>query len=127
MKRKEWLKATQLGDCEKVCSFIDEGADIDSLDKYSQTALMNATYHGHVDLVRVLVEHGAKLDISAKYNLTALMLAVINKHNEIVQILVDAGANTELKGSGGSFELTPLEYAIEHGNDEIVSTLSNCT
>jgi ankyrin repeat protein len=125
--RKDWQEATQLGECEKVRSLIDQGADINSLDKHSQTALMNATYHGDTNLVRVLVDHGAKLDISAKYNLTALMLAVINKHNEIVRILVEAGANTELKGSEGSFELTPLEYAIEHGNDEIVSILSNCT
>ncbi len=125
--RKDWQEATQLGECEKVCSLIDQGGDINSLDKHNQTALMNATYHGDTNLVRVLVDHGAKLDISAKYNLTALMLAVINKHNEIVRILVEAGANTELKGSGGSFELTPLEYAIEHGNDEIVSILNHYT
>lgn len=124
---KEWQEATQAGDCEKVSSLLDGGFDIDSLDRYGQTALMNAAHCGDTSLVEVLVNHGAKLDITAKYQLTALMLAVISGHSKIVQTLVQAGADIELKGSKGSFDRTPLDYAVEHGNDEIVSILKDRT
>ena len=124
---KEWQKATESGNYEEVLLLIENGEDINSLDRYGQTALMNATYRGDSELVKLLVEQGAKLDVTAKYNLTALMLAVINDRKEIVRILVNAGANTTLKGSKGTFECTPIEYAKEHGKDEIVSILSNCT
>lgn len=124
--KKEWQEATEAGDCEKVSLLLEEGEDINSLDRYGQTALMNTVYRGDINLVKFLVGRGAKLDIAAKLNLTALMLAVINEHNEIVRILVQAGANTELKGSKGSFERTPIEYARECRNDEIVNILSSC-
>lgn len=125
--KKEWQEATEAGDCEKVSLLLEEGEDINSLDRYGQTALINAAYRGDINLVKFLVERGAELDITAKLNLTALMLAVINERNEIVRILVQAGANTDLKGSEGSFERTPIEYARERGNNEIVNILSNCT
>ena len=121
--KKDWLEATQAGNCKVVISLIDKGADINALDKHGQTALMNAARQGDASLAKELADQGADLDHTAKYNLTALMLAVINDHKEIVNILVKAGANTELKGSEGSFEYSPLEYAIKHGNDEIASIL----
>jgi len=124
--KKEWKEATETGNCEKVSILLEEGEDINSLDSCGQTALINAAYRGDINLVSLLVVHNAKLDITAKLNLTALM-AVINKRNEVVRILVQAGANTTLKGSKGSFERTPIEYAREHGNNEIVNILSNFT
>ena len=117
------MEATQAGDCSRVVTLLEEGSDINSLDKHGQTALMNAAYRGDVKLVRVLVDHGAKLDHTAKYRLTALMLAVINNHKEIVEILVTAGADTQLKGSKGYFERTPLEYAEEQGKNDIANIL----
>jgi len=111
--KKEWKEATETGNCEKVSILLEEGEDINSLDSCGQTALINAAYRGDINLVSLLVVHNAKLDITAKLNLTALM-AVINKR-------------TTLKGSKGSFERTPIEYAREHGNNEIVNILSNFT
>lgn len=125
--KKEWQKATNSGNYQEVCLLLDDGEDINSLDRYGQTALMNAAYRGDTQLVKLLVERGAKLDITAKYNLTALMLAVINDHNDIVRILVNAGANTGIKGHKGSFVCTPIEYAKEHGKGEIVTILGACS
>ena len=125
--KKDWLEVTRIGDCDRVRSLIDAGADINSLDEHGQTALMNAAYRGDDNLIRVLVDHGASLDHTAKYHLTALMLAVINDHKEAVRILVEAGANTLLKGNMGQLEHTPLEYAMELGNDVIVNILQEHT
>ena len=121
--KKDWLEATQTGNCKVVRSLIDKGADINALDIHGQTALMNAALRGDASLVKELAAHGANLNHTAKYNLTALMLAVINDHKEIVEILVKAGANIELKGSKGPFEYSPIEYAIKNGKEEIVSIL----
>lgn len=122
--KNSWLEATQNGDCDRVVALLNEGADINSLDKHGQTALMNVAYRGDLALVELLIKEGAELNHSAKYRLTALMLAVINSHKEIVKALVEAGADTE-RGGSGPFEYTPLEYAMKHGLTEFISILTS--
>ncbi len=39
--KKDWHESTQCGDCGRVLLLLNEGADINSLDRYSQTALIN--------------------------------------------------------------------------------------
>ena len=123
--RKEWEEAVRRGDCEPVRRLVGEGADLDSEDRYGQTALMIASMRGCPDLVRLLVQSGAKFDTTAKYNLSALMLAVINGHTEIVRILTEAGADLKLRGTGpvGFAGKTALELAEQAGRDEIVQVL----
>lgn|SRR5574341_2281198 len=122
--KREWREATKSGDLDRVCTLLDQGADINSLDEHGQTALMNAVYGGDVELTQILIQRGAELNHTAKYRLTALMLAVINNRAEIVRLLVTAGADTTIQGSYGSFACTPLQYAQEHGQAEIAEILS---
>ena len=124
---KDWLAATQAGECGRVEALLKQGHDINSLDKHSQTALMNAAHWGNLDLVKLLVENGADLNCTAKYSLSALMLAVIGNHREIVKVLVEAGADTHIRGSKGSFACTPLEYAVNHGFNDIANHLRDDT
>ena len=121
--QKDWLEATKAGDLQRVLSLLEAGADIDSLDHYGQTALMNAVLSNDFELTQLLVAQGAKLDHAAKYRLSALMLAIINQRVEMVQLLVEAGANGELEGSYGEFACTPLAYAERHGFYEISNIL----
>jgi ankyrin repeat protein len=121
--KKDWLEATESGDCNRVVALLNDGADINSLDRHGQTALMNAAYRGDTKLLRLLVEKGADLDHTAKYNLSALMLAVINGHLYIVRDLVTGGADTNLKGNWGDFSCTPLEYALKLGRHDIADVL----
>ena len=122
LMNREWLEATQSRDLEKIQQMLVTGVDINSLDQYGQTALMNAACTGSVDVVRLLIERGAELNHSAKYHLTALMLAVINQNLEIVKLLVEGGANISIRGSG-PFEYTPLEYAERIQSYEISALL----
>jgi len=124
---KEWIDATNAGDVSRVRALLDAGADIDALDKYGQTALMNAAHRGDTELVQVLVQLGANLDHAAKYRLTALMLAVIADRHDAVRVLVAAGADRGIRGSKGSFACTPLEYAEAHGKVALASILRNGT
>ncbi len=98
--RDDWRKAAIGGDSRVIERLLAEDADIDSRDRYGQTALMLATLHGRDEAVRLLLEKGADMDVTAKYGLSALMLAVINRHTGIGKQLVDAGANTLMRGSG---------------------------
>jgi ankyrin repeat protein len=109
---KDWQDATSNGDTERVSSLIEAGADIDSLDRHGQTALINAAHKGHTDVVRLLVHHGADLNRTVKHGLTALMLAVIGDHSDIVRVLVDAGADVTLRSSPKTWDYkTALEMS----------------
>ena len=89
----EWQAALAAGDVERLRSMLDEGADIDALDRYGQTGLMQAAVRGRAEVAELLIERGAALDHTAKYKLSALMLAVVNGHVEIVRI---GSADTEI-------------------------------
>lgn len=119
---RQWLDATTAGDIGRVCALLDAGADIDTLDKHGQTALMNAAHRGDAALLQVLVDRGANLNHTAKYRLTALMLAVINDNTDVVRILVAAGADRDIQGTK-PFGCTPLAYAEEHGKEHLACLL----
>jgi ankyrin repeat protein len=122
--KKEWKDATKRGDLEQVRLLLENGADINSKDGHSQTALMNAAHAGQVELVRLLIEKGAELDITAKYNLSALMLSLIAHHIEVTQLLIEAGANLNIQSSKNFYGGTTAFFLAEHGgHSEIVALL----
>lgn len=93
-------RAVRSGDVAAVAALLDQGVDVDSLDRHGQTALMLAAHAGHVELVAFLVARGAALDITAKYGLSALMLAIVAGYEDTGVTLVCAGANLALRGTG---------------------------
>jgi len=98
--RANWYEAAVGGHSKSISRLIAEGADVDSLDRYGQTALMLAALRGREDVVRVLLANGADMNMTAKYRLSALMLAEINRREDIARMLVDAGADLSIRGSG---------------------------
>jgi len=123
----EWEQATGTGDLERVSALLDAGIDINALDRYGQTAVMNAAHNGHSEVVRLLAERGGDLDHTAKFGLSALMLAVIADHPEVVRVLVHAGADTRLRGTGrsvGYCGMTALDLAKQMKRIRCVEILS---
>jgi len=123
--RPDWRQAAEIGDAARLVELLETGAEVDTLDRYGQTALMLAARNGHGDAVRVLLDAGAELDHTAKHNLSALMLAVLNDRLEVVEQLVEAGADLEIEGAGapGFAGKTALEIALDLGSDEIAEVL----
>ena len=115
--RDDWRKAAIEGDSEAIERLLAKELDVNSRDRYGQTALMLAALNGRDAIVRILLENGADIDVTAKYNLSALMLAVVNRHSGVAKQLVDAGANTQIRGGGapGFAQKTARELA-EHAN-----------
>ncbi len=98
--RPEWESAAKRGDASTLSAHLAAGTDVDSLDRFGQSALMLAAQRGHLEAVRVLIRAGANLDTTAKFGLSATMLAVVNHHEVVARALAAAGADLRLVGSG---------------------------
>lgn len=98
--REDWRDAVLSDDAVEIHRLLAAKVDIDSRDKFGQTALMLASLHGRDAAVGVLLAKGADLNVTAKYGLSALMLAVINRREGIARSLLEAGADTTLRGTG---------------------------
>ena len=57
--RDEWRKAALAGDLAVMDSLLRAGIDIDSRDRYGQTALMLAVINRHAAVAKMLVAAGA--------------------------------------------------------------------
>jgi ankyrin repeat protein len=120
-----WEKAVTEGDLESVRRQLDSGIDVDSRDKYGQTALMVAAHRGHIKVIKEVIAHGADLDVTAKYNLTAVMLAVIAGHSDVARILARAGADLSKEGTGapGFAGKTAYDLAVSRRLTEVYEDL----
>ena len=95
-----WADAAKTGDVDAARRMLETGVNVNTQNRYGQTALMVAACHGHTTLAELLIAHGANLNVTAKYGLSALMLAVVNRHTTIARLIARAGANLRLVGTG---------------------------
>jgi ankyrin repeat protein len=121
-----WEHAAKQGDATSLRSQILAGADLDSKDRFGQSALMLAALGGHFAAVQVLLAAGANPDVTAKFGLSALMLAVINGHEPVARALAAAGADLSLTGSGapGFAGKTAADLARDRGLSDLATGLS---
>jgi uncharacterized protein len=120
-----WERAVTRGDVEAAREMLRSGLDVDTRDRYGQTALMMAAHAGHREMVETLVDSGANLNVTAKYNLSALMLAIVAGHAVVARVLVRAGADRNLRGSGapGFTGKTAYDLAVARAMEELYAEL----
>ena len=120
---KKLIKASRLGDLEKVKELVEQGSKVNQEDKNGNTALiyaeekghlgtaeylrqkMNelnelcaAAEAGHLDIVKTLIEHGADVNAVAREGWTALLIAADYGHFGIVKTLIEHGADVNAVG-----------------------------
>ena len=95
------------------------GADINLVDKYGNTPIIDGAFYGRRDAVRELIDAGAEVNHTGS-DYSALMAAAIKGHTDCLQELIQAGADLNIKNKDG---MTALMLAIEGRADDCVTVL----
>ncbi|KAF7170950.1 hypothetical protein CNMCM5623_003397 [Aspergillus felis] len=117
-------QAASVGDTDAIQMFLDNGADVNSMDDQSgtaYTALHHASAQGHSTAVRLLLHHNADVDKLGSDGMTALHLAAQNGHDEPVRIMLEHGIDVNQRTKIG--HMTALHLAAEAGNLPVVRVL----
>ena len=115
------IEAIKNRDINTVKSRINEGEDVNSVDKNGMLPLQIATVFGHFQIVEFLIEKGADVNgTDVKLGQTALYMAAFSNRKNIAEKLINAGANVDAKIPRGD---TPLHAAIMAGNHDLVEFL----
>ena len=112
----QFLYAAIDGDVPKTKELLEKGADIESKDKYGNTALTSAAERGDASVVRLLLEKGADIESKDRYGNTALILTAHEGHEAVVWLLLEKGADINTKDQYGR---TALYFAETHRDKTI--------
>jgi ankyrin repeat protein len=118
------MTAAVHGYLDIVKILLDNGAKVESRNRWKESALILAASKGFREIVRLLIQYGADLhseDITEK---TALLRAAQTGHLLVVEMLLAQGANLhinaiDLGGEGG----TALIQAARNGHNDVLQTL----
>lgn len=104
---------------DSAAILLKSGAWANAPQEDGKTPLMMAAESANVQLVALLLEHNAKVNAVTTGNcLTALHLSCRKGDLETTKLLVKHGANLFAR-TGGSYGLTPVEYAQHGSNKEV--------
>ena len=116
----EMMTAARAGNARLMSGLITAGADIETRDEASDSALHIAARKGLDGVVLALLDQGINADLRGGSQRTALIIAATFGHLTIVRTLMDAGADASLKDED---EKSALEEAVENNHLRIVIEL----
>ncbi len=86
-------KAILFGDLADVQRFIAQGADVNGLDEYGYSPLIEAILVNKLDIIKLLIELGAEVQAADPRGHTPLHWAVENNNLEVCSLLLAKGAD----------------------------------
>jgi ankyrin repeat protein len=115
------IRSANGGKLEQVKDALAKGANVNSIDEYKSTALMEAARGDEVvEVIKLLLEKGADVNRQDERGRTALMLAATEGKEETIGILLKYKANPNIKTNAGK---TAAEYAKDSGNAKVIKLL----
>ena len=99
------IKAARKGDYATVRKLLDNGADVDYLDKDGHTSIHWASVIGHTEVLRLLIERGGSVNTANIRGYTPLMAACARGIRRVVAILIEHGADGNARACDGETAL----------------------
>ena len=113
-------------DLEIVRLLLKWGAGVNVEGPSGETPLARAVIFGAIELVMLLLNHGAAVNQAVTATgTTALHMAVSADRVTLSRLLVEAGADIYAVDAVG--RMTPLQFAVHRGRNEIVAMLNAVT
>ena len=94
--------------------------DINSVDQYGRTLLLNASKHLRADLVKELLELGADPRCTDDDDSAPLHVACLHGNPDVIRLLLEHGADPLAKNKMGD---TPLSIAMHSGHSDVALML----
>lgn len=111
------VTAAKTNNTDKLKALIASGVDINTANRYCESALLWTALNGHAETAELLLNRGADVNIKDDIGRTPLMMASAYGHAGIVEILLGKGADVNLhidkyvffhgKGETDSIEVVP--------------------
>jgi len=102
---------------------LEHNANPNRRDRSGKTPIYYTTYKGNVHTINVLIDHGVNVNQKIREG-TLLHLASERGHTPVVVILLNNEANLNKRNSKGK---TPLEVALNNGNQQIADLITRET
>ena len=123
--------ATEIGDYDRVKELLDNGKDVNIVDKNNNTPLHYACQHGYIKIVKLLIERKANINALDRFKVSPLSYACFYKELEIAKLLlkknntnvniVDNDGNTLLHDVCNYYRIINeelIELVISYGIDD---------
>ncbi|RDD43877.1 Transient receptor potential cation channel subfamily A member 1 [Trichoplax sp. H2] len=114
--------AAMLGQTTICETLLKEGADLHSVDRRQRTAFMFAIAKGQNDVAGFLLRQGCNIERVDDLNQNSLHIAIQENRFEMLQLLLEV-VKKQTINSKDAFGRTPLHYAAEFGNYEMITLL----
>ena len=112
--------AAIFGDVSLVEILLQDGAPVDCVDGYDQTALMIAARHNKTDVIRLLLQKEADVNKRNRYGNTPVHWAASGNSTEAIAILIEHGASINITNDKGD---KPIDTARRYERDGAVRML----
>jgi ankyrin repeat protein len=116
-------EAAREGEMRLASKLIDEGADLNALDKEGETPLTAAVLAGKLTVVRLLLDRGAGVMGRNEGGFTVLHAAAYSGRAQIVELVLERGAR--INDQKNKAKITPLHAAAERNHVDIATLLVN--
>jgi ankyrin repeat protein len=113
-----FLDACQRGDLDNVKRLLERGADPNTTNNTSTSALMYTVANNNEEIVKILLASKADPNKSDRNGTVPLMIAVMKDNINIVNLLLNAGADINYQAANDG--LNSLMIAAAQGNTEII-------